>query len=158
MNATLLDDLKRRVRRLLPLSARRIQGFHHVHYRLQWAAATIPLDLQFLVVISGSTGCCFFDEKSGISTKSLRSLVGLDLLELDEWPLPVQVAAIDAAYGATATQAGSKTTIHGLPQEKALKRAKIIAREVVQQLLTTNGRKKPSRSHTLVLLAKLWRP
>jgi Putative heavy-metal chelation len=137
----MLKELRQRVARILPKHARRIEGIHHVQYKIQWTASAVPLDLRFLAVVAGATGCCFFDETADLRIGSLKKLVGLDVLELEAWPQAVQVAALDAAYGATSKRGGRRTTIHGLPHEKAAVRAEIVAREVVAQLKASKAAK-----------------
>ena len=141
MDDKFFSELISQATKEIPNSARIIQSFQYVHYKTFFNQDISSLDLCFINIIAGGLGSCFIEPGWIKSDKNLTSLVGQDILNLNDQPKFIRVAGLDAAYGVIKGIGADITTLHGHPARKVVARAEIVAREANRALSMSTSTK-----------------
>src|SRR5882672_1480300 len=116
----------------LPAEAHHIRGVGRTNYVLRLTNDETTLHLNYLLVQTIDQGCCYFEaaqEDPGYT----ESLLGTDVFDVVKTSgRSMQIAALDAVFGALCRTPDASHVIDGQNFEKAGLRAAIVCNEAVE--------------------------
>lgn len=141
---TMLDTLRTIVRdrsRGIPDEDFTLRGLWSVDYRAYPTPYERFMTYSFVMAQAKRQGCCYADFGSVRLSGEVDALLGQDSREVRGLSVEEDIAILDAAFGSLPARPTRRHLIDGLPQDKALARARIVVDEAMALLSPTGGRR-----------------
>ncbi|EKX67620.1 hypothetical protein Sipo8835_36135 [Streptomyces ipomoeae] len=143
-----MDDILGTLRAILAERSRdvpdddfRLRSLWSVDYRSQPTEYERFMVYSFVLAQTVRQGCCYADFGSVRLDEAGDGLIGKDARLVRGRTLEEDIAILDAAFGALPRSPAQVVTVDGLPEAKALARAKTAVGETMQLLTRSGGRK-----------------